>query len=305
MQAYSENVFKTNFPVMGTKNELVSVCIPTYNGARFLKEALLSVNSQTYQFIEIIVSDDQSSDDTLNIVNDFAAIARFPLKIYHHKPNGIAENWNHCIQKSKGTYIKFLFQDDVLMPECIEKMVVAINENDNTALIASKRIIVVEEDTDKKYAEHWISSFGDLQKGIDGSESCVILNKNFIKTKQFLESPVNKVGEPSLFLFRKELISEIGYFQNTFPQLLDYEFCLRIMKKYNIIILNDQLVGFRLHSNQATSVNLEKQKETNRFKRMVFYTYFLNLGWKNRKQLFFDYTRLGKLLVKVKHSIVK
>lgn len=288
---------------METKNELVSVCVPTYNGARFLNEALLSVNSQTYQFIEIIVSDDQSSDDTLKIVTDFTAISKFPVKIYHHTPNGIAENWNHCIQNSNGEYIKFLFQDDVLTPACIEKMVSALHEYDNVALIASKRNIIVQEDTDKAYAEHWISSFGDLQKGIDGIKNCVILNKAFFKTKHFLKSPVNKVGEPSLFLFRKELVSEIGYFQNAFPQLLDYEFCLRIMKKHSIVILNEQLVSFRLHSNQATSVNLEKQKETNRFKRMVFYTYFFYIGWRNRKHLFFDYVPLGKLLLKVKQRI--
>lgn len=284
-------------------NELVSVCVPTYNGGKFLKEALLSVNDQSYQHIEIIISDDQSTDETLRIINDFSAISKFPVKVYHHTPNGIAGNWNHCIQKSNGEYIKFLFQDDVMAKDCVEKMIVAFNNISNTGLIACKRNILVDTDFNHSYAQNWISAFGDLQKGIETTENGTILSRTFFKSRQFLSSPVNKVGEPSLYFFRRSLVSEIGFFSSKYNQLLDYEFCIRVIKHYNIVILNEKLVDFRLHGSQATQLNISKEKETERFKRMLFRKYFLLLGYRNMKQLFFDFEPIGKFLIRSFSSI--
>ena len=90
------------------KKGLVSVCIPTYNGAPFLQEALDSVSQQTYRNIEVIISDDASNDKTLEIIQDFKAKASFPVSIYHHEPKGIGANWNNCIRKANGKFIKFL-----------------------------------------------------------------------------------------------------------------------------------------------------------------------------------------------------
>ena len=101
---------------------LVSICIPTCNGFQFIGEALLSAVNQSYPNLEIIVSDDHSRDDTLKIINEFESKTAIPFHIYNHKPDGIGSNWNYCAQKANGEYIKFLFQDDTLEPDCIEKM---------------------------------------------------------------------------------------------------------------------------------------------------------------------------------------
>ena len=62
-------------------NLLVSICIPTYNGAQYLQEALNSVKEQTYGPIEVIVSDDASKDNTLAIVEQFKQSVSFPIYI--------------------------------------------------------------------------------------------------------------------------------------------------------------------------------------------------------------------------------
>src|SRR5690606_34276938 len=101
---------------------LVSICIPTYNGEAFIAEALESAIQQSYPNLEIVVSDDASQDGTLALVERFKARTPIPIYVYKHEPQGIGANWNYCVTKAKGAYIKFLFQDDVLEPDCISKM---------------------------------------------------------------------------------------------------------------------------------------------------------------------------------------
>src|SRR4030042_6580522 len=100
---------------------LVSVCIPSYNGARWIREAIDSAQAQTYKPLEIVIVDDASTDNTLEIIRSY----RDPrIRIEVNKKNlGPINNWNRCIKLAKGSLIKFLHQDDVLYPTCVEKMV--------------------------------------------------------------------------------------------------------------------------------------------------------------------------------------
>ena len=153
---------------------LVSICIPTYNGEKYILEALSSVNAQTYKNIEIIISDDNSNDNTLKIVNDFIDISKFPIKIVHHKPNGIGANWNNSLKYASGEFIKFLFQDDILKFNCIYEMVQVLIQNSNIGLVASKRDFIYDINYLSDDLKVWIQKYGDLQKG---------LNLNFAKGK--------------------------------------------------------------------------------------------------------------------------
>ena len=77
---------------------LVSILIPTHNGEAFLKEALESVNLQTYENCEVVISDDRSSDASLEIARKFLEVCRFETIIVSHEPKGIGENWNNCVR---------------------------------------------------------------------------------------------------------------------------------------------------------------------------------------------------------------
>ena len=70
-----------------------------------------SAISQTYPNLEIIVSDDASIDSTLEIVTSYRDKTEIPIHIYNHQPSSIGANWNNCIKKANGVYMKFLFQD--------------------------------------------------------------------------------------------------------------------------------------------------------------------------------------------------
>ena len=74
---------------------LVSVCIPTFNGEKYLQEALDSVAQQSYANLEVIISDDASTDKTLEMLEDYKNNSKNTVRIFHHNPDGIAKNWDH------------------------------------------------------------------------------------------------------------------------------------------------------------------------------------------------------------------
>ena len=197
---------------------LVSICIPTYNGAEFIAEAMDSAILQRYPNLEIVVSDDASVDDTLEIIESYKDKTQIPIHIHHHAPNGIGGNWNYSIEKSNGTYIKFLFQDDFLMPNCITEMVKLMEEDASVAIVASKRDFMIEPSFLNKETERWIENMKDLQftLNLTYNKGIAYLDHKLFSSEEFFETPLNKIGEPTTILFRKK------YFFR--PYFLKYHF---------------------------------------------------------------------------------
>jgi len=251
---------------------LVSICIPTFNGEKFISEAMDSAISQTYRPLEIIVSDDDSKDKTLEIITTYKNKTDIPIHIFHHKPEGIGANWNNCVSHSNGEYIKFLFQDDLLEVNCVEKMVDAIIADKNIGLVFSKRKILYDKES--KIHLKWIDINGDLQKNMEHILP-IQDGKIFLKDPKLLNSPRNKIGEPVAVLLNKKVFEKVGYFSTDLKQTLDYEYWYRIFKHYNVCFLNEQLVSFRLHNQQATAFNiLNSINETKLIERILFRNYF-------------------------------
>ena len=234
---------------------LVSVCIPTFNGEKYLQEALDSVTQQSYANLEVIISDDGSTDETLKILEDYKNSSKILVEVFHHNPSGIAENWNNCLKNANGKYIKFLFQDDVLKPECISQMVDVMESDNKIALVTSKRDIITE--LNNRFTEGWIKNFDDLQINLNlPSERLTVLSgRDLLKAPYFKNKPINIIGEPVTVLFKKDIINTIGYFNTTMFQLVDYEYWLRMFKHYDIAFLPQRLVKFRLHNEQASFFN--------------------------------------------------
>lgn len=97
-----------------------SIVIPTFNGADFVEEALLSALSQTRAADEIIISDDNSTDATLKICQKYTD----KIKIYTNPkgPSGFVNGWNNAISKATGDFISILHQDDILHPDFLKEI---------------------------------------------------------------------------------------------------------------------------------------------------------------------------------------
>jgi len=99
--------------------DTVSVIIPVYNSEKFLKESIESILSQSYENIEIIAVDDGSTDNSLEILNQFKG----DIIVIHQKNQGLAGALNTGIKKMTGKWFKWFSPDDIMNPDAIETLV--------------------------------------------------------------------------------------------------------------------------------------------------------------------------------------
>lgn len=116
---------------MNEKNSpLVSIIIPVYNREKVIGRALDSALRQTYKNIEIICCDNCSEDNTFSVLEEYAKKDN-RIKLFHQKKNlGPVRNWLTGFEKSQGDYVKFLWSDDVIHDECIERLMIGFNDKD-------------------------------------------------------------------------------------------------------------------------------------------------------------------------------
>lgn len=264
--------------------DLVSICIPVYNGKLFLHDCIKSVSTQVYTNLEVLVSDDGSVDGSLQF---FEKVYReleipFPLTTFANKGLGISKNCNFLAAKASGVFIKFLFQDDFIDPNFILKHVESFGDKSKTSFSFSNRSILN-------------SSKNNLCKSIEIGCSDLSLKWSKVHSLQsgkvmledpfLLIPPYNKVGEPSNVLICKEKFIETGGFDETLVHLLDLDLWYRLMCIGDVAFINETLSTFRVHEKQATFLNIEaghNDKEV----LLIFRAFIENKYFKNLSQSF-------------------
>lgn len=287
-------------------NPLVSICIPTYNGEKYLQDALKSVKSQTYKNIEVIISDDKSKDGTLEICKTFKNEVNFPVYIYSHIPQGIGANWNNSIEKANGEYIKMLFQDDLLDPICIEKMMMYLQKHQLDIVISKRKII---DDASQIISKgNWYEKYNDLQKlaKIEVKDFYILKKKMLRKLDYSVYSSENIIGEPCVSLFTKKLYYKTGAFNSNLKQILDYEYWLRVLKNYDIGIISEKLISFRYHENQTSASNYNNNvNEAPIIRELLFKKFLFYIDREKAKYYIKQKYPLLKKLVALRYKIFK
>jgi glycosyltransferase involved in cell wall biosynthesis len=233
-------------------NIKVTICIPTFNGEKYLRECLGSAILQTYPRIEIIIVDDNSTDNTIPIIQEYLR-KDSRIKLFINEKNlGLVANWNRCIEHVNGEWIKYLFQDDLLHPQCIERMVSATNNN--CKLIVCDREFIFENDASKEIRSEYNIKINTLRKLFKIDEPTLISAKRIIKVVSN-STNTNFIGEPTVVMFRKELFNVIGGFNLLLVQICDLEYWLRISTNYGLFYIPETLVSFRVHGQSMTASN--------------------------------------------------
>ena len=98
-------------------NSKVSIIVPIYNTAKYLEACLNSIKNQTYENLEIILVDDGSTDNTLEIINDKLSASKINHKIIHQENKGVSSARNRGIAESCGDYIVFVDADDYILTD--------------------------------------------------------------------------------------------------------------------------------------------------------------------------------------------
>lgn len=101
----------------------ISVAMATYNGEKYIRQQLDTIASQTYLPCELVVCDDGSSDETINIIRDFSLTVPFPVYIFSNEVNlGFSNNFLKCASLCSGEWIAFCDQDDIWLPQKLESI---------------------------------------------------------------------------------------------------------------------------------------------------------------------------------------
>jgi len=232
----------------------ISVCIPTYNGEEYIAECLDSILVQTYDNFEILIIDDDSSDSTLEIAHSYA-IKDKRIRIIKNKVNlGLVGNWNHCIKLSKGEWIKFVFHDDLIEPNCLERMLVVAN-NDHCFVVCRRNFIFsnVSEEIKREYQKF------SNEISMDG----IFKGKTDITPKDIVNAQLkigvhyqrNYFGEPTATLIHRDLFSQFGTFNSALIQKCDLEYWLRLSLNIGVRYIPETLAHFRVHKGATTARN--------------------------------------------------
>ena len=124
---------------MSNNQGLISIAMATYNGGQYLSEQLDSIVNQTYTNIEIVIVDDDSKDNTVEIIKSYQQKYKF-IKLYQNPTNlGIVKSFEKAISLCNGDYIALSDQDDVWLPHKLEELV---NKIGSSLLIYSDAILV-------------------------------------------------------------------------------------------------------------------------------------------------------------------
>lgn len=214
------------------KNPVVSVCIPTYMGADFIGAAIESVLMQTFSDFELIVIDDNSTDETESIVANYNdSRIRFLRNDRNLGPEG---NWNRCLSEARGRYFKLLPQDDLIVSNCLESQVSVLEADteESIALVFCARTII-----DSLGNTIMVRNYPQHQGGQISSRSAI---------RSSLRFGTNLIGEPGGVLFRKSLADKVGGFDASIGYIVDLDYWFRLLVHGDAYYLAEKLVSFRV-----------------------------------------------------------
>ena len=207
----------------------VSIVMPVYNGVRYLREALDSLLTQTFQDFEIWAIDDGSTDDSPALL---ASIRDPRLRVYRQDNAGQTGALNTGLKLAKGEYIARMDQDDISEPERLAMQVAFLDSHPEVGLLGSEYM--------------WIDEKGTPLRKMSFPRNNSNLRRAMARCNPFAHSAV---------MFRRSLIEQVGgYIQNkNYPQFQDYELWIRMAVHSQVANLPVVLMRYRVHESSSSA----------------------------------------------------
>ena len=210
---------------------LVTVTIPMYNNERYIAETIGSVLAQTMDDFELLVYDDHSTDNSLEIARSFSDPR---VTVFASERNlGPEGNWNRAIGDARGRYVKLLCADDLLFPECLEKQVAAFElaGAEGVSLVSSQRTIIDPE------GKVLIKKVNFIDGGLKTPAETV---------RKMVRLGTNIIGEPVCGLYPAELIASTSGYSARIPYTIDLDFWMQLLRLGNLWMIDEPLCAFRI-----------------------------------------------------------
>lgn len=214
----------------------VSVIIPAYNIAPYLPEAIESVLRQTYQDFEILVVDDGSTDNTVEVASHYAPRVKLVIK----DNGGPASARNAGMRQAAGEYIAFLDGDDSWVPDKLAEQVELLDTNPAIGLVFGRAQMFRQSENARQ--------LGEIIGYTETPTLGFLLLGNFI--------PAQTV------LFRLTCLDQVGYMKESdaLPVAEDFEFWLRFAKSFPLAGINRTLAYYRIHESNLLGSGLDIEK---------------------------------------------
>jgi hypothetical protein len=213
----------------------VSICLPTCNGENFLRQAIDSVLNQTVENIEVVIVDDCSDDNTRETLELYAGLDKRVRLTFNEQKLGCVGNFNKALALCGGRYVKPFSQEDVLKPDCLKRMLSAIDQFPNVALVAVSQMCI-DNDGAEIGTQHSFEASG------------VFTGHAIIKL--YLREIRNRTGTISQMLFRTDDMKP--GFNPMYGYSREAEFALRLCQLGDFSYLAEPLVLCRVGKPSAT-----------------------------------------------------
>ena len=249
--------------------KILSVCIPVYNGEEYIEEAILSVLEQSFKDYELLIIDNQSTDNTYTLLQKFTDPR---IKLFRNDTNlGLVGNFNRALELAEGKYIKILPADDFLYPGCLQMQVDVLEQDkeNKIALVCGRKNII-----NAKGKVLFNRGFANKRTEVSGFDA---INK-------VVRAGGNIIGEAGAVMFRKDIIAKAGLFSNDVFYALDLELFFKMLCFGNLYALPDVVSSFRI-SNNSTSVHVVDRQRADLviFFNKIYADKKFNLSWTNYK----------------------
>ena len=211
---------------------MISVVLPTYNGEKYISQAIESILNQTFKDFELVIINDASTDHTLRIVNGYAEKDERIKVITNTVNSKLPKSLNIGFRICKGDYFTWTSDDNILHPDVFKKLVSALENHSDVSFVFS--------------CEEFIDEKG---KVIGRRKHPHNLNEIYFK---------NIIS--ASFLYRRDVHEQLGGYDETKFLVEDYDFFLRAYEKYKFLYIPEVLYSYRKHAESLTGTRRMEAK---------------------------------------------
>ena len=217
---------------MSNNKDLVSIVLPVYNGEKYLALSIESIIAQTYDNWELIIIDDCSTDDSASIAKEYS---KKDNRIHYYMNDinfKLPRSLNKGFSIAKGYYLTWTSDDNLYKPQAIEKMVNALeNDEDSDFVFASCRII---NEVNNEIEYIMVDEFSKKRiVGLDSVGAC--------------------------FMYTRKVYETVGDYDPNYTLVEDFDYWQRIFMKFNVVTISEILYLYRWHDGALTSTMKQEQ----------------------------------------------
>ena len=225
---------------MNNHSSLVSILLPNLNTRPFLEERMATILNQTYSNWELIIADSYSEDGS------WEYLSRFPAEdsriTAYQIPRGLYQAWNFCLEKAKGEYIYIATSDDTMIPECIEKMVSALEAHPECDICDSALGYIDESGHETTREGNCFVDYARDREHIRTAPHDGLLSL----------AGLTVYCSITQIMFRRKLLQKTGMFSTAYGPQGDYQWGMYAGFAANVIYLPQKLSSWRVRKEQAT-----------------------------------------------------